>query len=471
MQISKTADARIYSLFSEQDAKLGTTVQRGTGVTVTNLGVVTATVGEIFELAHVAGHKPVRSGHIGNWGEIWRGRVGLVDYNRYICRDFEMGAPLLHTHTAIENEERSDGDSIYLPGGVVEDGRYHRLPLFERANGTFRPLPADSSRCCAYVYVQVDGAFISLPRARFPECGNNFDDASTIPDRLLSNEALLREYLGAAVRGAIASPNPNSRLEEVLGGSVDTRGRRGAAPIIVDGVFVCEETSYRSVEALVDAAVECLKDGSVGRLPQLVRDDGDFRPMLGAAFVIMLVALFDNEDVSPSEGRLHLHWGAVSMSGYPPKSLGYFSRRSTRKTLRNIAAALSGAAGPSRHVRFGLLPAPILSLLPPREFERDVTLMQELFERVLNGTVAPGADPNVAQAEIDAVTDRWLDEARRTASDYFLRRFAVARTVQNESSVLPADGQPAELGAMANLTMQQSSMLLGSLLTSGARSA
>lgn len=453
-------------LLEEQAQRLNSTANLPGEVSVVHVGLMRLPMGDLFRLVHHAHSRPVRSGHLGNWEEIWRGRVGLVDYNRYICRDYDMATPLLHTHTDTESGDRTSGDTIYLPGGVVSDGDYRRLPLHELVDGQFRQLPESESRCCAYVYVDEGGEFRSLVEARIGECTDRFSDAGTIADALLQREGELRQLLKSSLRGALSDSQP-LRLEDVVGGSVDTRGRRGSGLTLHGTNLQCNGTSYSTVGAVVDAIIETLQDGSVNHRPPAPRDDGMYRPLIGAAMVIALTAVLHTSPISTSRS-LHLHWGAISMSGYPPRSGGYFARRSTRRTLRNLARAFAQVEAFDRTVRFALLPAPVLSLLPPAEFDTDVALTAELFERVLD-TRAPGADPNVAQAEIDDRVDDWLEGSRDQLSDYYKQRFFRARSVQHASVSLPDDGRPASPESFERLTVQQGSMILGALLTNGER--
>ena len=74
---------------------------------------------EVFAAVRALPRPAVRSGHLGNWREICAGQVGPIDCNRYICRDFDMGRPLLHAHTFTETADLTEGDTIYLPAGSL----------------------------------------------------------------------------------------------------------------------------------------------------------------------------------------------------------------------------------------------------------------------------------------------------------------------------------------------------------------
>lgn len=342
------------------------------------------------------------------------------------------------------------------------------MPLYVRANGEYEPLPNTEARCIAYVHVREDNGYKPLPAARWHECDENFCGAQTLPDLLLSHEDTLRMLLTLFVE-ALANSNTSGRLEEMFGGSVNPEGFRGASPQPSARGFMCEATEYPSVEALIDATVECLEDGSAHHPFNETREGVEFRPLLSAQAAVFLAALLEDEPTEATHGhRLHLHWGAISMAGYPPKSQGYLNHRSTRRSLRFMASSIDESAHALLPLRFALLPAPILSLIPPAEFVEDFETMQALFERVLARTSLPGSDPNVAQGEIDTEVSTWLTKNQGALSPYVLNRFGVCRSVHNQTLNLPEDGAPAPLGLLGDLTMQQATMLLGSLLTQAA---
>lgn len=451
----------LIELLDEQDAR----DLRGNArpaVRVNHLGSSDRTVREVFDAVSALPTPAVRSGHVGNWREIWRGQVGLVDYNRYICRDLRLGVPLLHAHTFTENRDFSTGDTIYLPGARITGEVYERLPLFIKDGTDFHPVPEHDSVCCAFTYVHEGGRMTPLLSARADEI-REIPGAMTIPTLLTQDEDLLRRTLRALLDAALDDDN-GLTLEQLLGSSVSRQGQRGSAPRAVSGGFDAEGTWYESPRTLVDAAVQALRYGSADHdgIHDHEQRSGEYLPLLGATALLVLTAY---HDCYRSGSDVHTHWGAISMSGYPPLSQGYFARRATRKTARSIGEALRSLPEFRFDLRFALLPAPVLSLLAPAEFETDRELVEGLLDTVISTTEPPTSDPNPASEHISRIVRNWLQENRENLSDYYLNRFGLARSVFNGTDGIPQDGTPAALSRLNDLTMRQASMVLGALMT------
>jgi len=118
--------------------------------------------------------------------------VGLIDCNRYICRDFDMGRPLLHAHTFTETADLTEGDTIYLPAGRIVDRRYERLDVHVKEDGTFRRLAGGES--CAFAYAADGGEMTPLLRLRAAQFAR-ITGATTIPTQLTADPPLLRRAL------------------------------------------------------------------------------------------------------------------------------------------------------------------------------------------------------------------------------------------------------------------------------------
>lgn len=404
----------------------------------------------------------IRSGHIGNWDEIRLGQVGLVDYNRYICKDLGLGLPVVHAHTFTENADLTDGDTIYLPAGRIHRRSYERLPIFVKRGAALEPIDPADSVCCSFAYIDTGDGPAPLVQARAAELAK-FPGATTIPTMLCRDEGLLRRALHALVGEAQDTPG-GLTLDQVFGSSVNRQGQRGEAPIATVEGFLANGTRYDSRDALIDAAIEGLRFGSLepGDVHAAEASEGKYLPLLGAATVLTLVAYLDCSQAG--RDTVHAHWGAISMSGYPPLSGGYFGRRATRRTLRQLSEGLAILPEFAFDVRFALLPAPVLSLLPPAEFDLDCVLVDDLMTSIVRTTDPPGADPSRAVTEITDVVRRWLAEHGETLTHYYRNRFGLARSVFNGTAQVPANGTPHDPSVLGTLTMRQASILLGALI-------
>lgn len=436
--------------------------QEAAGARVHHLGLSDHLVADTFTAVANRSRPAVRSGHIGNWDEIRLGQVGLVDYNRYICDDLGLGVPVIHAHTFTENADLTDGDTIYLPAGRIHRRRYERLPIYVKRGDTLHPVDPTDSICCSFAYIDTDTGPAPLVQTRAAELVE-FPGATTIPTMLCRDEGLLRRALHALVTQVQDTPSKLT-LDQVFGSSVNRQGQRGEAPVATEEGFVANGTRYASREELIDAAIEGLRFGSLepGDAHSAEAPEGDYLPLLGAATVLALVAYLDCHDAGSD--TVHAHWGAISMSGYPPLSGGYFGRRATRRALRQLGVGLGVLPEFAFDVRFALLPAPVLSLLPPAEFDADCALVDDLITTIVKTTEPPGADPSRAVTQITGVVRDWLAEHGETLTPYYRNRFGLARSVFNGTAQVPTDGAPHGVSLLGTLTMRQASILLGTLI-------
>ena len=219
--------------------------QEAHGARVYHLGLSDHLVSDTLAAVATRPRPAIRSGHLGNWEEIRRGRVGLVDYNRYICRDYGLGIPVVHTHTFTENADLTDGDTIYLPAGRIERSSYERLPILVKRGEMLQPLDPNDSICCAFAYLYTDSGPLPMVAARAAEL-SGFPGATTIPTMLCRDEQLLRRALTALIAQALDAPG-GLTLDQVFGSSGNRQGRRGEAPIAVKGGFVASGTVKASL--------------------------------------------------------------------------------------------------------------------------------------------------------------------------------------------------------------------------------
>ena len=235
--------------------------------------------------------------------------MGLIDCNRYICRDFDMGRPLLHAHTFTETADLTEGDTIYLPAGRIVDRRYERLDVHVKEDGTFRRLAGGES--CAFAYAADGGEMTPLLRLRAAQFAG-ITGATTIPTQLTADPPLLRRALTGLLA---ATRQPGPPLEHLFGGSVSRQGVRGPAPRPAGAGFLVADTGYPTGEKLVEAAIEALQYGSLdGTGPHERRQPvGEHLPLLGARAMLALIAYVDRLGA----GDVHAYWGAISISGYP----------------------------------------------------------------------------------------------------------------------------------------------------------
>jgi hypothetical protein len=439
-----------------------------------HLGTHDLPIGTLLNLLHdEPALKPPRTGHLGNWEDIARGRAGAMDFNQAICAH-DFGYPLIYSFTRTEADDSSGGDWVYLPGSLVERGKRHVLPLWTWDGTAYVRRTRDRAWFCPFVQTELDGELLPLvelhwrrmqaiPRFRFGL------EAAVI----VEHEADVRPMLALLLEEASQQDNPRRGLQELISHSVGTDGSIARAEIRRAGKgYWLDSYFYPSTEALVEQALVPFRATSEPR--EFFERIGDLPPLLPVVsnlLVGILSAIFATHYPDAGDTRAcltrpfnpHLHWGARDMAGYPPHRRGYFVERSTTRSLRRICAPLVTHFPDVDPVCIVLLPATVFMLCPTSAHPRDADLLGELFREVSQADPDHAGDAsNDLQRSVQTITQAWLARRASALSPYFLNRFGVRRGVLpvGEST---AGGQPLEPLGWRTLTFRQACMIVGTL--------
>lgn len=413
-----------------------------------------------------------RTGHIGNWQDIERGRAGMLDYNGVICAERKIGYPLIYNLTQTEDASLQDGDWIYLPGSVVDEGRRTELGLFTWDGAQFVERTREHPLFVPFVLTPTGGRLVSLTEVHLERLrgleGFEFRLQSSV---IRAQEPLVREILYALIEEARRRADPQEALEQVLGRAVALDGRIHRRTIRFEGEgFRVGDTFYGTTAALVDSAM----------LPFLAASEPDTffadiagmpasMPLISPHMIEMLDAVLNTHYPSaPVERETmtrpcnpHLHWGAIGMAGYPPNKKGYFAKNVhwTRKVYGTLVD-LFPQVDPVFYV---LLPASIYSLHPTGAYPDDVELIEDLIGGVHEATDSLVGNPPMMLEKINAVVEKWAERRGPALSPYLVNRFASRRSVMSKEG---AEGyRPSyEPRGFDTLTMRQASMTVGALI-------
>jgi hypothetical protein len=192
-----------------------------------------------------------RTGHLADWADIVSGRSTVLDYNDVICKVLRVGRPLLYDFTQTETTAMDRGDTLFLPGSLVEGGIRTPLPTFHWRDGAFHPHDRGSPLFLPYVETAHEGT--RLPLTRLHRLRNServplpVDHHSAL---CLRNEQRVRELLLALVGGAV----DDRALGQVLDRVVHRNGHLEQAPVSQSGSgFRAGDAYYPTAESLVDA--------------------------------------------------------------------------------------------------------------------------------------------------------------------------------------------------------------------------
>lgn len=432
-------------------------------------GMSDASVGRIVDaLSGQERWLPPRTGHIGNWGDIRRGRSVMLDYNKTICTDLRIGTPLVYAFTETETDDGT-GDWIYLPGSVVERGRRRPLDLVSFDGSGFATRERIGRLLVPFAFTREAGRLESLTafhrRTSMTARGAEAQFIN-VAERVVAQAERYVALTEGLLREALQQPNRERSVSAVIGRLVSLDGRAVREPLVVDGdrfqlegaAMSAGEVARLSLEPFLAAA---RPDDLAERLPGLA-----WRvPLVSNTYVSYLRSAFethhpDSGGTCPGSYVLHPEWGALAMAGYPPKARGHFAEKAHLRDLRFLVEAGLRVDTSARSVAYVVLPASIFTLLATDAHPDDASLLDQLFRSC--GEVQH-VDPGEMAERVTGAVAAWWSSAGERLSPYFCRRWSARRSVQNDID-LPVGSSAVVPDSFRALSMRQASMAVGSLL-------
>ncbi|MFB7913290.1 DUF6025 family protein [Streptomyces sp. NPDC056061] len=409
-------------------------------------------IGTVLDLIHRDEQLlPPRTGHLGNWEDIARGRSGPMDFNTAICGGGH-GYPLIYGFTRTEAESEG-GDEAYQPGSLIDQGKRDTLALHTWDGRRFVRRDRSRPLFCPLTRAEVDGELVPLVDLHWRRMreipGFRFTQWASV---LTDNAPLVTDMLTLLIEQADATAKQGTRLSELISHAARPAGEVDRCDAARDGEgYVLDGHRYPSARALAEAAMALVRAlvepaAFFDRLPELP----PVLPVMSLQLTNVLFALLGTHRPDRAPGTpespfiTHLHWGARAMAGCPPRRGGYLARRSTVRSLRAIATPLTRHFDEAAPVAFVLLPAQVFMLCPPSTETADAELLAQLFTDVR----AAGPDGSHARALT------WLATHGERLSPYLHGRFV-------GGSGVPADGEargaavPVEPEGFRELTFRQ----------------
>jgi hypothetical protein len=420
-----------------------------------------------------SGHLQVpRTGHLGDWTPVALGQAFALDYNKIICQQESLGFPHIFDLNQTENAARTEGDSIYLPGSVFRDGRMEELDLQTWNGREFGRADRKRSLLCAFATTMYSLRRVTLPQlhaqtmSRLPLTGFKFESQT-----LLENEAMLRRFVRE-----VWSQDSKTAAAAMFGlcfdKSCSVSGSVAKIDWRADGSNVqAGEWTFSSYDQILEAILRPLRAAAD---PQSFLEDPRAydAPMLlcSASFTPLMLATCgthlrrDAAGERPIETpfRLHLHWGAIGMAGYPPNKRGYFD--SNMRYMRKIAPWLSRASEAASPLFFTLLPASIYMLWPRAHDSADGRAVTLLVEEIMERTAGMHHQADLMQSVVVNVAASWLAKHRTVLSPYFQSRFTKSRSIFH-SQPDPIESTMARPAGFSELSLAQASMTVGALFS------
>jgi hypothetical protein len=406
--------------------------------------------------------KPPRTGHIGNWNDILAGLAGPLDFNHSICHG-SYGYPLIYCFTQTEakiNGQRQ-GDLVYCPGSVIENGKKRHLPLFTFDSCDFVARDRDTSWFCPFVMTEKDGT--RVPLIEFHT--RRLTELTGVMPRLeaqciIENSEIVKMLLTVLLEAAAHRDNSRRAFQDIFSHTVTIGGRMERANIHKDGHgYWLEDQHYGTTKALVDAAIiPFLAVTDPTNTLTNIKSFPKRLPLMSHLLVSIVTAILGTHDPDKTMSKLpfnaHLHWGARDMAGYPPVRHGYLVQRSTIRSMRILCDTIRANFHAISPLVILLLPASMFMLCPLRAFPKDSECISILFKYV---------GKNHGPDSIRDIVRKWLKTHREQLSDYFLARFKPHSGVPNET-VRPQFGGTVEPYGFLELTTRQACTIVGAMM-------
>lgn len=416
---------------------------------------------------------PPRTGHIGNWNDIALGRSGMIDYNKTICAEQNVGYPLVYAFNQTEDDNLSSGDWIYMPGSLIEDGTRVPLSLYTWNGIRFAKRTREQSYFTPFVQTEILGDLIPLVKLHWDRMnqyeGFNFKLEASI---IWEKKELFRDILYVLLESATSESNQQRALLDILSHMVSTDGVISRSNLTFDGSgYLIGDTYYKNSGALVEAALipfmaACEPNVFFSNISEFPKDI----PVASNNVVAIISAMFNthypgcdvNRKLMTTPFNPHLHWGAIGMAGYPPIKKGYFAEKSSIKTSTNISQTIVNSFNEIDPIFFILIPASAFTICPTSHHHNDLELINELINNILNQTNT-NSETDILLREVYQIVDSWLNINKNKLSLYFINRFASRRSVLNQIE-LPNYSDTIVPEKFEELTFRQSSMIVGVLI-------
>lgn len=429
------------------------------------LGQLIATLqGEVFL-------SPPRTGHLGNWSNIVKGRACTHDYNNLTCGRHRIGHALIFDFNQTESDTPGLGDWSYLPGSLVDRCERRPLELLTWDGRTFRRRGRSAPRFTPFTLTSFDGHLVPLVSLHRNACRRlEHFEFRFLSQTLLRQEGLIRRVLEVLLTYARSQEKPEAVLRRLFDRRVNLDGcvERVSMKLLGRG-FRMADTCYAGLEDFIDHALLPLQAAaSPDDFPAQVKDLPSHMPMMAPTLLTLLEAVLNTHypDIdgpppgSPRPCNPHLHWGGPAMGGYQPQLRGYFAEhaRHLRKLFRPVIDEILEV----EPVFFVLLPAAIFNLCPHEALSRDVVLMDRLMTAVSRKAGPLLGRPAEMCRCIEQTVSDWQIGARNELSPYIVNRIAPRPGVVC-SLPHPIEGELALLPSFLRLTLQQASMTMGAL--------
>lgn len=459
-----------------------------------NPGGLDVPVGQLLDAirAH-AWLRPVRSGHLGNWGPIWSGRAPLLAYNRAAVLDLGVARPVIHSVGLTETAALDGGDTLYRPGSIYRDGALTQIELATRADHThpdaagadtvgaddsntrWRELDRRSPRFVPWTWGRVDGAWTPLVAHHVNILRREAPVPVLVDGALIWDHAdTVRGWLSQLFEYAVVQAEDGD-ISWLFGRGVRRDATVGDLSVRFDGAAFMQSgdggATWEFVGTAEQLADRCLLPYRVIAQPDeaeaLVDDAPPVTPLLSNRLARTITAYLGVCEREPT-GRptssepfaLFVEWGALSQGGYPPIRQGYFGGKGNQQMTRLTVAALA-EANDLPALLYLMLPLTPAILMPSTAYPEDAEHLASFFTALREATDGLGDDTKAGTVRAAQALTGW--HAADRVSEFYREKFSGRRSVVPFGPPGSADAASLETESVRALTLRQASLAVATL--------
>ncbi len=456
------ANKKFNQLASEQYLKSLNDNINQFGISWIHLGYSGVTIEELITfIKNNSTLSPPRTGHLGNWQEILKGRSSALDHNYFVCKN-NLGHAYITDFTLTESKDLSFGDSVYLPASIIEKGRRTFLPLYYfNENHQWTKCSEEQSYFCPFICTKNNNDLVPLTQKQRNIFPNEFK-VKYISDTFNKYKNEIKKIF-ILLLSECTKENSKISPNDLVDRTVSLQGVLKREKLhYLSGKFLLGDYEFRNIEHLADEMFESIIAST--NLFNFIETNAHKKHIPFLSLPLMCVLDYI---VYQIENHAHLknmntvcyfEWGAFGSAGFPPWSKGYYSQKFP--TIKQIYKVIHNHDPQLyKNFLFILIPSTVFNLLPNTLFKNDEILLNPIFQGGKDILIQqPNLSSDILMKEIETFC---LKNVRREKlSWYFNKRFAAQRTIQHEHEINEL-GDVFNTQAFSNLTFQLASMILG----------
>ncbi len=425
-----------------------------------NLATSSLLIGDTIEDIKKSQMHIPRTGHIGNWEDIFYSQAGSLDYNYLVCNHFEVGYPYIFDFNQTETKDLSSGDTIYLPASKVKKGKQKPLETYIYDKESFHKTDPSLSYFTPYVFIKEGNDFKPLVQTHKENMEELYNNITYQSELILKKFNIVEKALEIIINKVLETPNNQKLLETIIDRIVISNGLTyRIKPKVIGGQIIFDDLIFENAKEVIDSIKDTIKtiyEPNINNITQKRK-----RILLSNHMVqvinMLLLSQFsyqgENGDIS-----VHIQWGAIGMSGIPPFKKAYFT--DNRKRVRSIFDALLSSGDNSfKKSLFIIIPSIVLILLHRDTSYNDVNILNSIL-KILDENIKDykNFDTNIIKEELVNAISKEFNQFSPYMKEKIINLRSPLYSIEHDN------GRYLSTGGILDLSFRKAIITLGILM-------